>query len=373
MRELFGRVDKDDDEELTEIRYTINKFIEEGIEEIIDLLYEFGFDFTALIYEGSSATNFRDEFISKLSEVDDLFILEKLSAYNIDLNTPYWRDMTPACIYADRMNDDEEIPYEVVKYFSVESFEYHDNRGMAAIHYAAENGHTYMLDAMLKAGVNVNLPALGTSDCKERTPLHYACMRGRVEAVKLLLEFGADESARDTDGNTPAHYALSKDSYIKSMDTRMELIDCLSVVNLTNDDNETPLMLAQKLYDVPQELINVLVKKETDINHADNRGETALLCSLAYRNDTKAAKALIKEGADVNMRDEHGNSALYYAVHNRNIELTRYLLKKGADYTVVNNDRISIAEMVVENGWTDILNLMPDMAVRTGMADNEER
>ena len=45
------------------------------------------------------------------------------------------------------------------------------------------------------------------------TPLHYACCCNKPEAVKLLLERGADVEAIDRDtGHTPLHYACSNGS-----------------------------------------------------------------------------------------------------------------------------------------------------------------
>ena len=39
--------------------------------------------------------------------------------------------------------------------------------------------------------------------------LHWAVDRSQTEVVQALLELGADQDARDTDGMTPLHYAVS--------------------------------------------------------------------------------------------------------------------------------------------------------------------
>ncbi len=36
--------------------------------------------------------------------------------------------------------------------------------------------------------------------------LHWACDRGNLEVVKLLVERGADVNIQDTDKQTPLHY-----------------------------------------------------------------------------------------------------------------------------------------------------------------------
>lgn len=42
---------------------------------------------------------------------------------------------------------------------------------------------------------------------KEITPLHWAVVEGRKEAVQLLIAKGADVNAQDERGRTPLHYA----------------------------------------------------------------------------------------------------------------------------------------------------------------------
>ena len=39
-----------------------------------------------------------------------------------------------------------------------------------------------------------------------RTPLHLACIRGRLDFAKLLLAKGANLNMQDIEGNTPLHY-----------------------------------------------------------------------------------------------------------------------------------------------------------------------
>ncbi|XP_064395739.1 uncharacterized protein LOC135342805 [Halichondria panicea] len=43
--------------------------------------------------------------------------------------------------------------------------------------------------------------------------LHWACDRGNLNMVKLLVKRGADVNIEDTDNQTPLHYAVSCDHH----------------------------------------------------------------------------------------------------------------------------------------------------------------
>lgn len=58
------------------------------------------------------------------------------------------------------------------------------------------------MEALISSGAE-----LEKKDSKLNTPLHYAAGYGRVQALKLLLEAGADGSAKNETGKTPADLA----------------------------------------------------------------------------------------------------------------------------------------------------------------------
>lgn len=79
-----------------------------------------------------------------------------------------------------------------------------DDEGCTATHIAAGHrlGSDATLEALLLAGANMEART-NTGE----TPLHRACKSLREDTVKRLLRFGADESATDADGRTPAALA----------------------------------------------------------------------------------------------------------------------------------------------------------------------
>src|SRR5690348_17096674 len=74
----------------------------------------------------------------------------------------------------------------------------YDTRKFQAIHQAAMNGDTNRLDEILRT----NAALVNVADYDKNTPLHLAAMRGHPEAVKLLLEKGANVNFQNAAGMT---------------------------------------------------------------------------------------------------------------------------------------------------------------------------
>lgn len=78
-----------------------------------------------------------------------------------------------------------------------------DDGGLVPLHYAARWGHGQAIKLLLEAGADPNEVGGGGME----SPLHTACDQGHAQAVKALLTGGAQENLTDVAGQTPIHYA----------------------------------------------------------------------------------------------------------------------------------------------------------------------
>jgi ankyrin repeat protein len=78
--------------------------------------------------------------------------------------------------------------------------------GWSSIHYAARWGKVRILNALLKAGVDINLRTMG-----RETALHNACRTGRKEVCVWLMKRGADPTIISSDGNRPSDLTVEED------------------------------------------------------------------------------------------------------------------------------------------------------------------
>ena len=126
---------------------------------------------------------------------------------------------------------------------------------------------------------------------EEKYSLHKACYVGNLEAVKYLVEKGADIHAKDKDSKTPLHCTCQKGDL---------------------------------------EVVKYLVEKGADINAKSNFDNTPLIYAC-QKGHLKLVKYLVEKGADINAKINSGNTPLHYACQEGDLELVKYLVEKGVD------------------------------------------
>ena len=133
--------------------------------------------------------------------------------------------------------------------------------GFTALHAAAMEGHTGVVEALLEKGAEVG----ATTRIGAYTPLHLASRGGHGSVVRALLEKGADARMATTNsGTTPLHLAARA---VAGEDAVAALVDHGADVNAHEGSaGQTPLMFAGAYSRTPA--IQVLLKHGADPNAA---------------------------------------------------------------------------------------------------------
>ncbi|KAJ1556209.1 Ankyrin repeat and SOCS box protein 10 [Cladochytrium tenue] len=87
-----------------------------------------------------------------------------------------------------------------------------NNIGRTPLHDAAANAYSAnTVRELLRRGANLHAACVskGSGPGCGAQPLHEAARSGRLEVLRALLDAGADIAARDADGNSPLHIAVS--------------------------------------------------------------------------------------------------------------------------------------------------------------------
>jgi ankyrin repeat protein len=123
--------------------------------------------------------------------------------------------------------------------------------GFTPLGFAVFFGQPEIVNALLKAGANVNAPS---RESMKVTPLASAAAAKQNEIAHLLIAHGANVNARAASGHIPLHEAAANGN----LELVKLLIECGADINAKTDDGKTPLDLAIE-YKRP-EVIEVLKK-----------------------------------------------------------------------------------------------------------------
>lgn len=182
---------------------------------------------------------------------------------------------------------------------------------------AASVGDIEHLNDLIELGVNTNCRGdLGT------TPLHAAASSGHIEAVKLLLEYGADPSLKTELNHTPLDLAR--------INSNTHIVDLLT--------NWRPTTYAHLLPQLFSEYVSSdYFENNFSINSANAFGLFPIHVAT-QRKSSAEVLAFAEAGADIDKQTDDGlqMTALHLSIGQCTFDITRELLRIGADYSIRN-------------------------------------
>lgn len=380
-KELLSELDPDDDDDLEVLREVLVKGLsKECEEEFVELLVQSRFDFTTTWpKQGGLASVFRDSSCRKPE------VFQHLIELGMD---PYLADQDGNTIAHCLANLEKNLWNKQMQQQNAQLIRSIDEidgwllpnaYGATPLHLAVLRGNYLVLEALLEKGASADVTGTISNNryshviCFDQvTPLQLACSMGEEECVKLLLEYGADPAKTDAAGKTPAHYTVQEPNklycpfYYSSIPSQEALLEkkcnilcLLKEIDHPDEHGTTPLLYAMEQVSFDRSrFASVLLELGADPKIHNNRGRTPLMEAVLHYNK-EAVKAFLSQEVDKNARDNTGNTALHFAVRDTgDSKLARYLLKKGADYLVTNNEGFSAMDLAADRGMNDVLELM---------------
>jgi ankyrin repeat protein len=175
-----------------------------------------------------------------------------------------------------------------------------DSGGRTPLMWAARRGDTEALKILIEFGADVQ-----KSDNSQVTPLHKAVADGDDICVELLLTAGAEPNAMDNQQGQPIHGVFfSKHRKMRTIDA---LLASGADINARNRTDSTPLHWAADMYGYGV-LDNVrhFVLKGADINAVDLWGDSPVMNALCVA-DARLVRCLIDLNARLDMKRKTGD------------------------------------------------------------------
>ena len=205
------------------------------------------------------------------------------------------------------------------------------------------------------------------------TPLHRAVSENNTHQTQMMIQKGADINAMDNKGDTPLHWAARA----KSLETLVVLLQNGADVNAINYNSVTPfhpdndgnLLVHWAARAKSPETLMVLLQNGIDINMKNRNRDTPLHCAVESGNSVEDIRetvlVLLRNGADINAAGMNGQTLLHRlarsistrneTVQKKQYEIMTFLLENGADpnapmHSVVYSHDYQTMSFLLENG-----------------------
>jgi ankyrin repeat protein len=180
-------------------------------------------------------------------------------------------------------------------------------------------------------------PAAPRDDPGYRKALPEAAFAGKAEIVQALIGHGADLDARTGDVQiTPLHYAVHWNTKKIHRDAVRVLLEGGADPNVLNRDMESPLhyMLYREVdptqYEDKERVVRLLLEHGADAAARTSGGLTPLWYAAMRGDSPVILQLLVDHGADLSTATEEGLTAFDIAIANERADAARLLLERGA-------------------------------------------
>ncbi|TAK58171.1 MAG: ankyrin repeat domain-containing protein, partial [Bacteroidetes bacterium] len=211
------------------------------------------------------------------------------------------------------------------------------------LQYAALAGDVALVKMLVDSKAKIN-------DRHYMTSLQFAMVGGSASIVDLLLASGADPGEKTSNGNTSVHIAAAtgNSSFIQLMLSKIS-----DGINKTNDNGQTPLMLAICSRNV--DAVKQLVASGADVKAKDKQRMNALHYAAAVGSLDMVKYFVEEQKLDVKSEASEAVTPLHVAASMDKPEIVEYLLLNGAKLDAKTSEGFTALHYAAQNGNFDLV------------------
>lgn len=274
-----------------------------------------------------------------------------------------------------------------------------DKAGASALFYAANGGHTEIIEMLLQAGAKVN-----RQDHFYQTPLHFACQNGHPTTASRLIELGADTLLQDREGRTPinlindntkpsdarklrllaVHTITSKaggpgggirSKLKRSLSMKISMARARSdkerITKIINDRVKEKEEMAKRLEEYQKEIDDRLPCIKLIDKERPTTGTNPLF-DACTQGSCEAISRHLDRGADVNyQRQSNGWTPIMFACSEGHLPAVQLLLDRGARLDILAKDRKSALHCAAIKGHGEMVSALLEKGMLVNAHDKD--
>ncbi|XP_013394393.1 inversin-A-like, partial [Lingula anatina] len=206
-----------------------------------------------------------------------------------------------------------------------------DSHGRTCVMYAVHFKQNEALKILLDNGADVNAVAYDGS-----TAVHRACCDGHHEALRILIDHQADLTTGDCMGRAPVHWAVS----VPEQDCLKLLLEHEVSINVRDKDGMTPSMWACRMDHIQHfELLTSVDDQWSsgDGLERDNHGKTWMHWSVRKTEPLECLQTfLTQESAAI--KDDEGKTVMLTAAEQGSVVAMKTVLEIGGEDVIYDED-----------------------------------
>lgn len=234
-----------------------------------------------------------------------------------------------------------------------------NKQGITPLSLAIEKNNTPHVIFYAQNGADIN-----AQDMQGNTPLGRALESPSIDMLKTLIT-PKNVLSKDSDGQTPLHIAIIKDSPFEYI---QYLIDSGADVNARNKNGDSVLYLAVKKN--KKDVGDVLLSRNADIFATNTENNSPLRIALTEGGEVQD---WLITSRTLNIVDGSGNTPLHYAAEWNLKDALSSLIQKGANVNAVNSNGESALFSAVKADSPEIIQLLVENGIITDTRSNLTR
>ncbi|RDD38700.1 Transient receptor potential cation channel subfamily A member 1 [Trichoplax sp. H2] len=211
-----------------------------------------------------------------------------------------------------------------------------------------------------------------------QTPLHIACLRGKIGVCQLLVNKIVSTSSEllktAIDGCMPIHYAAEQGN-VQIIETLLDAGSAQGInfdKQLQSTDKEGRTVLYRAVQGGKKSSVLACLEHVQDISAVKMDGMT-VLHEAASGGFADITDILLKHGVSINAQDELGKTALHAACGYGHIKVIKALLDGGADMRLADSRRRTPLLFAIENGQLDVIKFLLKQIPKVDCVDVQDK